>query len=75
MAPPYDIRLILQLTPKTREELELMADDFFAEYQSKYPNITSPSTKYATLSGVYQAAYTELLQKYNSLKSYIETLK
>lgn len=75
MALPYDIQLVLKQPPLTIDEINSRADNYFLDLTNKYPNITQSVDKYPTLAGVYQAAYTELLQKYNSLKSYIETLK
>ena len=75
MALPNDIEWVLKQAPLTIEEINGKADEYFADLVLKYPNITQSVDKYPTLSGVYSAAYGELLQKYNSLKSYIETLK
>jgi len=74
MSLPYDIELIFKLPPKTIEELEEIAKGYHTDLMEKYPNTIDQSSKYATQSGTFSAAYSDLLIKYNTLKQYIQSL-
>ena len=75
MSIPYKIKFDIRVPVRTMDELDKMRDSLYADLVQKYPNTVKNTDIYATESGIYRAAYSDLLKRFNSLKSYIETLK